>query len=265
MKLQTILEASSLSADEIKAMLSNIKGDMDREEEETNAKFSNWRDSLTRVQRTKLRHIVNKRGSGKPPKVDRETIELFKTLGIVTPRNTLNAEVPKFLTWLSDNPASDDTFANKRADADKALRTGDVKRRSSTDFKYSDPKAVKAEKKFNSFSDGEKAALTRIIDNNTNKRTKQRRTVWNMTKREQEFMRNHELIDQNNELTEFGEFMVNYFQLFLNDPHGTKRVKKAERVGNFGDAAKRKAKRAADFAKKYTDKQERDRARKDST
>jgi len=235
MKVDKILEAG---LDDLKSQLAKLQSEFLPQYEE-------WRDTLSLKDIALLIHMVKsqKEKKGTTKRVDPETIETFRSLGLITGK-TLNQEVRPFLRWLAKNPSKDQEFVDKRSDANDALARGHLKR----DNEWTDPKQKRARKIAKNLSDGEKEIFRKVYNRFLNKRTRNLAPMWgNMPATDQIAMQKRGIIDDDGNLTDIGEFVVNYYIAFKDDPDGLDRVKADQRVGNYGNARRRRQSRTKRF------------------
>jgi hypothetical protein len=204
-------------------------------------RFSNVRDSMTRTDVSHLVRMIRLKGRKQDPRkgVPEDSINVLNTLGLIDdkgPTGTAKA----FLRWLADNPNREMEFADKRADANIALRRGQLKR----DNERVDPLQKRARKVIKSLTDDEKEIFRKLYNRWLNKRTRNLAIRWgNVPPSYLTSMQGKGIVDDDGNLTKFGEFALNYYTAFKSDPDGLERVSRERRVGNFGDARKRRIKR----------------------
>ena len=204
-------------------------------------RFSNMRDSMSRPDISHLVRMVRLKDRKQNPRkgVPDETMDTLISLGLADSKGpTLAAK--SFLRWLHDNPNREQQFHDKRSDADDALRRGQLKR----DNDWVDPKQKRARKVIKSLSDDEKEVFRKLYNRYLNKRTKNLAISWNeMPASDMISMQKKGIVDDSGDLTDFGEFALNYYTAFKNDPDGLDRVGRERRVGNYGDTRRRRQKR----------------------
>jgi len=233
MKLKAILESSTLD------ILKKLKGEYDAEE----AAFAELRDSLSRRDIALLNHMLKRRNEKKAysSNVPDETLANFRTLGLLDDRNRMKQNVGPFLNWVANNPSSEQQFADKRADANDALARGHLKR----DNDWTDPKQKRARKIAKSLSDEEKGIFQKVYNRFIRKKTRNLAPMWGeMPAAELIAMQKRGIMNDEGDLTEVGEFVVNYYMLMKDDPDGLDRVSRDQRVGNFGNARRRRERRS---------------------
>lgn len=235
MKLKTILESNTLD------ILKKLKGEYEEEE----SAFAEIRDSLSRRDIALLSHMLKRRNEKKAysSNVPEETLAVFRTLGLLDSRNRMKQNVGPFLNWVSQNPSSEQEFADKRADANDALARGHLKR----DNDWTAPKQKRARKIAKSLTDEEKNIFRKVYNRFIRKRTKNLSKMWGeMPATELIAMQKRGIMDDEGNLTEIGEFVINYYMLMKDDPDGLDRVSKSRRVGNYGTARRRREQRSKD-------------------
>ncbi len=204
-------------------------------------RFSSMRDSLSRHDIALLMRMVKQQDRKQNPRkgVSDDSLEALQTLGLadnVGPTMAARA----FLRWLIDNPNREQEYRDKRTDADIALSRGQLKR----DNEWVDPRQLKARKVIRALSDSEKDIFRKLYNRYFNERTRNLAMNWgSVPADDMAAMQRYGIIDDSGNLTEFGEFAINYYTAFKNDPDGLDRVPRARRVGNFGDAARRRQNR----------------------
>lgn len=233
MKIKAILESNTLD------ILKKLKTEYETEE----ATFKEIRDTLSRRDIALLSHMLKRRNEKKAysSNIPEETLAVFRTLGLLDSRNRMKENVGPFLNWVTHNPSNEQEFADKRADADDALSRGHLKR----DDDWTDPKQKRARKIAKSLTDEEKNIFRKIYNRFIRKRTKNLAKMWgDMPATELVAMQNRGIMDEDGNLTEMGEFVINYYMLMKDDPDGLDRVSKSQRVGNYGTARKRREQRS---------------------
>lgn len=239
MKLQTLLEAGGLDA--FKSQMAQLK-------QEFIPQYEKWRDSLSLTDVSLLTHMVKsqKEKKGVTKRIDPEKVEIFKTLGLLNDRKQLHKEVRPFLRWLAVNPSRGQDWVDKRSDARDSLSRGHLKR----DNEWTDPKQKRARSIAKSLTDEEKEIFRKVYNRFLRKRTHNLAAMWGkMPAGELVAMQNRGIMDADGNLTDVGEFVINYYVAFKDDPDGLDRVKKADRVGNYGTARNRRQDRTRQFTK----------------
>lgn len=210
-------------------------------------KFSNMRDSMSRADASYLVRMVRLKDRKQDPRkgVPEDSINALNTLGLIDdkgPTGTAKA----FLRWLADNPNREMDFADKRADANISLRRGQLKR----DNDWVDAVQKRARKVIKSLTDDEKEIFRKLYNRWLNKKTRNLAIRWgNVPASDLTSMQKRGIVNDEGNLTEFGEFALNYYTAFKKDPDGLERVGREKRVGNFGDARKRRVKRLRKVAR----------------
>jgi len=233
MKLKAILESRTLD------ILKKLKTEYGEEEEA----FREMRDTLSRRDIALLSHMLKRRNEKKAysSNVPEETLTTFRTLGLLDFKNRMKQNVGPFLNWVAHNPSSEQEFADKRADASDALTRGHLKR----DNEWTNPKQKWARKIAKSLTDEEKNIFRKVYNRFIRKGTKNLAKMWgDMPAAELITMQKRGIMDDDGNLTEIGEFVINYYMLMKDDPDGLNRVSKDQRVGNYGTARKRREQRA---------------------
>lgn len=204
-------------------------------------RFSNMRDAMSRSDISHLVRMVRLKDRKQNPRrgVPDEALDTLQSLGLADSQGPTPA-AKSFLRWLADNPTRELQYHDKRADADIALRRGQLKR----DNEWVDPKQTRARKVIKSLTDDEKEIFRKLYNRYLNKRTRNLAINWgNVPATDMAAMQRKGIIDDDGNLTEFGEFALNYYTAFKDDPDGMDRVSRARRVGNYGDARRRRLKR----------------------
>ena len=239
MKLRTLLEAGAL--DVFKSQLAQLQNDFIPQ-------YEKWRDSLSLKDVSLLTHMVKsqKEKKGVTKRIDPEHVENFKVLGLLNNHNQLHKEVRPFLRWLAVNPSRGQDWVDKRSDANDALSRGRLKR----DNGWTDPKQKRARSIAKSLTDEEKEIFRKVYNRFLRKKTHNLAAMWgNMPAKELVAMQKRGIMDTDGNLTEVGAFVINYYMAFKNDPDGLDRVKRANRVGNYGTAKNRRQDRTRKFTK----------------
>lgn len=202
------------------------------------SRFSKMRDSLSREDIALLVRMVKLQDRKQNPRkgISDDALETLQTLGLADKLGPTMA-ARSFLRWLINNPSREQQYHDKRTDADIALARGQLKR----DNDWVDPRQIKARKVIKSLSDTEKDIFRKLYNRYFNERTRNLAMNWGaVPPADKAAMQRYGIIDDNGDLTEFGEFAINYYTAFKNDPDGLDRVSRARRVGNYGDAMRRR-------------------------
>jgi len=201
-------------------------------------RFSKMRDSLSRGDIALLVRMVKLQDRKQNPRkgVNDDALETLQTLGLADKLGpTMGARA--FLRWLIDNPSREQQYHDKRTDADISLARGKLKR----DNDWVDTRQIKARKVIRALSDTEKDIFRKLYNRYSNQRTRNLAMNWgSVPAADVSAMQKYDIIDDSGNLTEFGEFAINYYTAFKNDPDGLDRVSKSRRVGNYGDAMRRR-------------------------
>jgi hypothetical protein len=238
MKVSKLLESS---LDDIKAQLAKLSG-------EFIPQYKAWREALSMEDIARLTHMVKSQRAkkGTTKRIDDETVDIYKTLGLVNDKNQLNSEVRPFLRWLAKNPTRDRDFVDKRSDANDALARGHLKR----DNDWTSPLQKKARRIVKNLTDAEKVIFEKVYNRFLRDKTRNLAPMWGQMKMTDLIaMEKLGIVDDDGNLTDTGEFVVNYYMAFKNDPDGLDRVGKEQRVGNYGTARKRRENRTTKFTK----------------
>jgi hypothetical protein len=235
MKIKTILEADSI--------VNPVKAAMDK-------RYASARDSLTVKELSLLHNMVRNQamgkkyiGSNKSSDEYLQALDKFKLLRFLDDSGRLMPQAAPFLNWVNkpENVSSERKFIDKRADANDALTRGQLKR----DNEWTSPLQKKARTIAKSLTDEEKNIFRKVYNRFLNDKTRNLALRWGaMPQQELEIMKSKGILNNDGNLTDIGEFVVKYFIAFKNDPDGLDRVGADQRVGNYGNAAKRRETRA---------------------
>ena len=227
MKVNVILEAS----DDRIAMMRSMQ----------DKRFADMRDSMGRQDVSHLVRMVRLKNRKQNPRkgLPDDSFDTLQGLGLADKKGP-TATATSFLRWLKDNPNREMDFVDKRADANIALRRGQLKR----DNDWVDPKQRKARKVIKSLSDDEKEVFRKLYNRFLNKRMANLAKAWaSAPPSDLISMQKKGIVDDDGNMTEFGKFALNYYTAFKDDPDGLDRVGRERRVGNFGDARRRRQRR----------------------
>ena len=205
-------------------------------------RYSKMRDSLSRKDIAFLSGLVKRKKAKKAlPPVPDESMDKFLALKLVNDKGQPNlAAIEPFMTWLIANPSREMDYLDKRADADDSLTRGHLKR----DNDWVDPKQKRARKVVKNLNDQEKRAFEKLYNRYMRKQTRNLAQSWGDVKATDLIaLQKLGILDDDANLTEFGEFAVKYYMAFKDDPDGLDRVSKDQRVGNYGTARKRRQNR----------------------
>ena len=205
-------------------------------------KYTKMRNSLSRADIAFLTRMVKRKKAKKAvSNIPDEMIDKFQVLGLANAKGQPEMMVAEpFLRWLIDNPSREMDYLDKRADADDSLTRGHLKR----DNDWVDPKQKRARKLIKSMDDKQKDAFRKLYNRFLNKRTRNLAQSWgDVPATDLITLQKMGVLDDDANMTEFGEFAVNYYMAFKDDPDGLDRVSKDQRVGNYGTARKRRQNR----------------------
>jgi len=211
--------------------------------DEDSAKFTKIRDSLSRKEIAFLSRMVKrkKEKKGMTTSIPQDIIDSFSVLGITDNKGILTNMAPRFLKWVNNNPSKEMDYIDKRADANDALTRGHLKR----DNDWVPAIQKQGRKVVKSLTPQDEVIFKKLYNRFLNKKTKNLAKSWgDVPKAEVERLQSMKLIDDNGNLTDLGEYSVNYYMAFKDDPDGYDRVKGSDRVGNFGTARRRRMDRS---------------------
>ena len=202
-------------------------------------KYTKIRDTLSRKEIAFLVRMVKRKKAKKGMTgIPEDLVAKFQDLNFANDRGQPNiAVIEPFLKWLINNPSKEMDFIDKRSDANDSLTRVHLKR----DNDWTDPMQKRARKVIKSLSDEEKEAFRKVHSRYLNKRTKNLAKSWGDTPATELIaLQKRGILDDDGNLTDFGEFAVKYYMAFKDDPDGLDRVTKDKRVGNYGTARKRR-------------------------
>lgn len=189
------------------------------------------------VLRGMLRRKAGKKGAVKGVSVDR--IETLQSYGLVDSNGIPTGKARNFMMWL-DDPNNDHRSREMKSKqfrqaADDALTRGQLKK----DDIYTNPMVKRARKVIKSFDEEERDLFRKLYNRFVNDRTRNLSGNWKeLNPNVVSLMKDKGILDIEGNLTEFGEFTLNYYMAFKDDPDGMDRVPRARRVGNRRRAPK---------------------------
>ena len=205
-------------------------------------RYSGMRDSLSKADVSYLISLIKSVKSKKRLKaIPDESRDKLQALKLIDDngRPRLAAAEP-FLKWLIDNPSSEMKFKDKRADADDSLRRGHLKR----DNEWTHPYQKRARKMMRSLEPDQVRAIEIAYKRFISKRTRNLAKSWGDTKATDLIkLQKLGILDDDGNVTEYGEFAINYYMTMSRDKDGMDRKPNADRIGNYGDAQKRRTRR----------------------
>lgn len=238
MKLNVILENDKLSIDDIKSMLGKEKQEYDEKVKQ----FEEFRNTLSRKDIALLYNMVKSQKYKKSVTkgIPEETLDKLSSLGLIDNNQRLTSIAKEFLQWVSKNPSRETDWVDKRADAQDALTRGHLKR----DNAWTPSLLKQGRKIYKNLNAEEKHIVQKLYNRFFNPSTRNLTKSWKDIKPEDvKIMQQKGILDDNAELTDKGEFAVQYYMVMKDDPDGIDRVSRNRRVGNYGTAQKRREKR----------------------
>lgn len=202
----------------------------------SDARFAQIRDSLSPEEIAVLRgSLSRKRGKrGASRGVSPELAQKFSDLGLGNEQGIPNAIARNFMQWYDseegDNRSQEDITRQKRMRADDYLARGEAKRTNTTPTNQGESANFKsrAQKLARQIAGNEqnKDLFRRLFKRMSDSRVDNPASVIPASiKRQFEEL---EILDQNGEFTEYGEFAIKFVRAFMDDPRGVERTPRSE-------------------------------------
>jgi len=183
------------------------------------------------ILRGMLRRKAGKKGATKGVSLD--TIENLQAYNLVDENGIPTAKARGFMRWL-DDPDNDHRSREMKSKqfrqaADDALTRGQLKK----DDIYANPMLKRARRVIKGFDPEERDMFRKLYNRFLNKRTRTLAQSWKELNPDVvSMMKDKGILDIEGNITEFGEFVLNYYIAFKDDPDGMDRVPRAVRRGN---------------------------------
>lgn len=186
-----------------------------------------------------LRRRARKKGAAS--NISPETISRLSDAGLVTDQGMPTGKARQFMRWLDDPENDNRTRSMKskqfRQAADDSLTRGELKRTGTTPTSDDAGQAAKWKAKANKLAQSLSPKgidnMTKMYNRFLNDRTQNLSKNWGaLSEKAKNTLVNLDILDDEGNLTEYGEFALNYIRAFKDDPDGFERVGAEQRSGN---------------------------------